>query len=100
MRSPSWVADGPARRYSDGLPHWRDGNGRSRDGANPSVALGAMPSNGPDHDEDYGASDGLSCAERNGLIVPLGAVDIHIAAEHPNGTLAIAPVLTTALGEE
>ena len=53
----------------------------------------------PAHDEDYGASDGLSCAERNGLIVPLHQTDRHIEAEHPNGTLAVLPVLSTALGE-
>jgi HK97 family phage portal protein len=47
----------------------------------------------PLHDEDYGASDGLSCAERNGLIVPLEEADLHIDAEHPNGTLAIGPVV-------
>lgn len=43
----------------------------------------------PAHDEDYGASDGLSCAQRNGLIVPLAEAGVHINAEHPNGTLAI-----------
>lgn len=53
----------------------------------------------PAHDEDYGASDGLSCAERNGLVVPLSSVERHIEAEHPNGTLAVLPVLSTALGE-
>src|SRR4029453_14533513 len=44
-----------------------------------------------EHTEDYGASDGLSCAERNGLIVPLYQTDRHIEAENPNGRLAIAP---------
>jgi len=54
----------------------------------------------PDHPEDYGASDGLTCAERDGLIVSLDRVDVHIEAEHPNGSLAVIPVLSTALGEE
>lgn len=54
----------------------------------------------PAHTDDYGASDGLSCADRDGLIVPLDRVDIHIEAEHPNGSLAVIPVLSTALGEE
>lgn len=45
------------------------------------------------HTEDYGASDGLSCAERNGLVVPLDAVARHIAGEHPNGTLGVGPVV-------
>jgi hypothetical protein len=53
----------------------------------------------PNHTEGYGASDGLSCAERNGTITELDAADIHIFAEHPNGTLAISPVLVTPLGE-
>jgi HK97 family phage portal protein len=47
----------------------------------------------PDHDDDYGAADGLSCAERNGLIVDLADVDLHVMSEHPNGTLAVAPYL-------
>jgi HK97 family phage portal protein len=47
----------------------------------------------PAHTDDYGASDGLSCAERNGLIVPLAEASRHIEAEHPNGTLAVSGVL-------
>jgi HK97 family phage portal protein len=46
----------------------------------------------PAHDTDPG-SDGLTCAQRNGLIVPLDQARTHIEAEHPNGTLAVAPVL-------
>lgn len=49
------------------------------------------------HTEDYGASDGLSCAARNGRVVPLSQAQIHINAEHPRGTLAVSGVLT---GEE
>lgn len=51
------------------------------------------------HCEDYGASDGLSCCDRNGLLVELDNVERHIAAEHPNGSLAVLPVLSTPLGE-
>ena len=51
----------------------------------------------PDHADDYGASDGLTCAERNGLIVPLADAQQHIDAEHPQGSLAVMPVVT--LGE-
>jgi HK97 family phage portal protein len=54
----------------------------------------------PDHTEDYGASDGLTCATRDGIIVSLDSVDDHIDAEHPNGSLAVIPVLSTALGGE
>jgi HK97 family phage portal protein len=56
-------------------------------------------SDNPDHTDDYGASDGLSCAERDGLVVNLGEVDRHIEAEHPNGSLAVIPILSTPLGE-
>lgn len=51
----------------------------------------------PDHTDSYDASDGLTCAERHGLIVPLADVPTHIEAEHPNGSLAVLPVI--ALGE-
>ena len=53
----------------------------------------------PEPDTDPG-SDGLTCVQRNGLIVPLDQARTHIEAEHPNGTLAVAPVLATALGAE
>lgn len=46
-----------------------------------------------DHDTDPG-SDGLTCAERNGLVVALADVQRHIDAEHPNGSLAVLPVVT------
>ena len=52
----------------------------------------------PDHFEPYGASDGLTCAERDGLVVALGDAGKHLDAEHPNGSLAIIPVVS--LGEE
>jgi HK97 family phage portal protein len=48
----------------------------------------------PDHTEAYGASDGLTCAQRDGLIVELGNTEQHIYAEHPNGSLAVAPIVT------
>lgn len=38
-------------------------------------------------------SDGLTCGQRNGLVVPLADIQRHIGAEHPNGTLAYAAVL-------
>lgn len=45
------------------------------------------------HTEGYGASDGLTCAERNGLVVQLVMVDGHVHAEHPNGSLAVLPIV-------
>jgi HK97 family phage portal protein len=47
----------------------------------------------PGHSEAYGASDGLSCAERNQLVVDVRQVQRHASAEHPNGTMAVAPLL-------
>lgn len=47
----------------------------------------------PDHDEDYGASDGLTCAERDGIVVDLDEAFAHVEADHPNGSATVAPVL-------
>jgi HK97 family phage portal protein len=52
----------------------------------------------PDHDTDPG-SDGLTCAERHGMVVNIGQMDVHVEAEHPNGSLAFIPILSTPLGE-
>lgn len=52
----------------------------------------------PAHTDSYNASDGLTCAERDGLIVPLDRVQRHIEAEHPNGSLTVVPVLSKPLG--
>lgn len=54
----------------------------------------------PDHDTDPSPIDGLTCAERNGLVVDLADADLHIDSEHPNGSLIVLPVFATALGEE
>ena len=51
------------------------------------------------HCEDYGASDGMTCCERNGAVINVGEMDRHIAAEHPNGSLAFIPILSKPLGE-
>jgi HK97 family phage portal protein len=53
----------------------------------------------PDHGDYGGDEDGLTCAERNGLVVPLAGVETHINGTHPNCILAVAPVLSTELGE-
>lgn len=48
----------------------------------------------PEHDEPYpGALDGLTCAGRNELVVPLGQAQLHIDSEHINGSMAISPVI-------
>ena len=53
----------------------------------------------PSHDTDPSPIDGLTCAGRNGKLVALGDARKHIAAEHPRGSLALSPVLSTPLGE-
>ena len=53
----------------------------------------------PDHVDDYGASDGLTCAECHHLRVSVNDVDQHIEAEHPNGSLGVIPILNRTLGE-
>jgi len=46
----------------------------------------------PEHDTDPG-DDGLTCAERDLLVVDLDEADTHLEAEHPNGSLTLTPVL-------
>lgn len=50
------------------------------------------------HTDAYGAADGLSCAERNGVVTDLDGVQLHVFSEHPNGTLAVSPLLLNPLG--
>lgn len=45
----------------------------------------------PEHDTEPGP-DGLTCAQRDRLVVPVEDADTHIWAEHPNGSLAVSPV--------
>jgi len=53
--------------------------------------LAARLHDNPEHATDPG-SDGLTCAGRNGLVVDLDRVAIHLDAEHPNGSLTTTPV--------
>jgi hypothetical protein len=46
------------------------------------------------------SSDGQTCAQRNGLIVPLGQAQTHIEAKHSIGTLAVTSVQAQPLGAE
>jgi HK97 family phage portal protein len=66
--------------------------GATAAGKNSGVVDYAELMDNPAHDTDPG-SDGLTCASRNGLIVPLDNVPMHVSAEHPNGTLAVALVV-------
>ncbi|HEY7117500.1 MAG TPA: phage portal protein [Tepidisphaeraceae bacterium] len=47
-----------------------------------------------------GDGDGLTCAQRNGMIVPLSQVDTHVMGTHPSCILAVSPVLTSDFGAE
>jgi HK97 family phage portal protein len=66
--------------------------GASAAGKNSGVVDYAELMDNAAHDTDPG-SDGLTCAQRDGLIVPLDQVQGHVYAEHPNGTLAVALVV-------
>lgn len=52
------------------------------------------------HNSDPSPVDGLTCAQRDGLVVDLAAASTHIEAEHPNGSLLVLPVLATPPGDE
>lgn len=47
----------------------------------------------PEHTDSYGASDGLTCAERNGIIVDIDKMMDHIYADHPNGSAVGTPIV-------
>lgn len=63
------------------------------------VVMAMQCHDNPDHTDSYGAPDGLTCAERDGTIADVDSVRLHILAEHPNGSLAVAPLLVRPLGE-
>lgn len=51
------------------------------------------------HTESYpGAEDGLTCAQRDGLVVPLSRGTYHIRSDHPNGSASMMPIVAP-LGE-
>ena len=72
--------------------------GATAAGKNSGVVDYAELMDNPDHDTDPG-SDGLTCASRNNLIVPLDQITRHVFAEHPNGTLSVALVVNALDGE-
>jgi hypothetical protein len=52
----------------------------------------------PNHTDAYrGAADGLTCAERDGIVVPLDRAMHHIRSDHPNGSAVALPVLAVPL---
>lgn len=52
------------------------------------------------HTEHYkGAADGLSCSERNDLVVALDKAMFHIGSDHPNGSACVIPLVDSLEGE-
>lgn len=62
------------------------------------VVQAMMLHDNPNHTDDYGALDGLSCAQRDGVITDVDRVDVHVFSEHTNGSLAVSPLLVRPLG--
>jgi HK97 family phage portal protein len=54
----------------------------------------------PDHGDYDGDEDGLTCQQRDGMVVALDQVSVHANGTHPNCSLSIAPILAKPLGEE
>jgi HK97 family phage portal protein len=54
----------------------------------------------PNHGDYAGDGDGLTCAQRDGMVVPLEEAQTHIEGTHPNCILGVGPVLTSPLGSE
>lgn len=63
------------------------------------VVAAAELMDNPNHGGYGGDDDGLTCAERDGMIVSLDDAPDHIDGTHPNCILAVAPVLYRPLGE-
>lgn len=58
-------------------------------------------SDNPDHVESYaGAADGLTCAQRHGITVPVTQGTFHVESDHPNGSATLIPLIRTPLGQE
>jgi hypothetical protein len=53
----------------------------------------------PAHSDPYGSSDGLTCASRHNLIVPLSQGMRHVAADHPNGSACLSPYVEPLEGD-
>jgi len=67
--------------------------------ASNKVAAAELMDN-PLHGDYGGDADGLTCAQRDGMVVSLDDVDTHVFGTHPNCILAVAPVLYSPLGED
>lgn len=61
------------------------------------VVSEVMVADNGSHDEPYdGAADGLTCAGRNGLVVPLDRGNFHVESDHPNGSACVIPIVDEA----
>lgn len=52
----------------------------------------------PNHTDAYGASDGLTCAQRHESVWPVADAMAHIRADHPNGSATSVPIVSGAKG--
>jgi len=58
------------------------------------VVSRVMVADNAEHREPYpGADDGLTCAQRNGLVVPVGRGMYHVSSDHPNGSASLIPIV-------
>lgn len=47
-----------------------------------------------EHSEPYsGAADGLTCSQRNGLVVSVDRGYYHVSSDHPNGSACLIPIV-------
>lgn len=62
------------------------------------VVMATQMLDNPLHGDYGGDGDGLTCAERNGMVVSLEEAQRSVDGTHPNCVLAISPLLVTPLG--
>lgn len=59
------------------------------------VVTEVMIADNAEHTEKYpNAADGLTCAERNGLVVALDKATFHIESDHPRGSACMIPIVS------
>lgn len=58
------------------------------------VVQEAMIADNAAHTESYrGAADGLTCAQRDGLVIPVSRISFHVGSDHPRGSAAAIPIV-------
>lgn len=63
------------------------------------VVTEAMIADNAAHSESYkGAADGLTCSQRDGLVVPVNRITFHVGSDHPRGSAAAIPIVQPVEG--